>query len=511
MRYILTHDLGTTSDKACVFDEKLNLVASKLEGYQTFYPRDGKAVQRPEDWWRVFCDTTKELLRENDISPDEILAIACSGHSPSMVPLGKDGQLLLAEIPIYADLTARKQVENLLSNITAEEFYNITGAGQVPEQYSLFKMMAFRDEKPFEFRKTAKILNTVDYLVYRLTGEIKTDYSQACNTGALDIRERIWSRKILQAAGIPEEIMPELSEASSIVAGLTGEASIQTGLRKGIPVVTGGGDVACAAAGAGTVKEGVSYICLGSAAWMGFFSKNPVLDYHSKLVNYCHIVPDSYALQYQMTGAGICYQWLRDSIYRYGKSEEYGEIHSDEFEAMNNEALSSIPGAHKLIFLPFMRGIWAGETNPDARGVLFGLNLTNNVGDIYRAAIEGMGFGLKEIMDTFSGQGYDSNQVRAIGGCAKSRLWRQIIADISGKEVLCPSIIQEAGSFGVAVAAGVGIGLLGNFNDLDHIIEISDISYPDRERHEKYGEYYEVFLQIKRDLSEAFVKLASIG
>ncbi len=511
MRYILTHDLGTTTDKACIFDENMNLVASQLENYRTYYPQDGKAFQRPEDWWQTLCRTTSRLLDKTGISREDIVAIGCSGHSPSMVPVGRDGELLLEEIPIYSDLSARRQVEAFMYELPSREFYNLTGAGQVPEQYSLFKIMAFRDERPEEFGKTAKVLNTVDYLVYRMTGTAKTDYSQACNTGALDIRERKWCDRILRAAGIPEELMPELTEASSIAGLLSERASIEIGLRQGTPVVMGGGDVPCAAAGAGTIKEGVSYICLGSAAWMGFFSRLPVLDYDSRLVNYCHIVPGGYALQYQMTGAGICYQWLRDAIYRYNRSAESNETSKSEFEAMNEEAISSVIGARKLIFLPFMRGIWAGETNPDARGVLFGLNLTNNVGDIYRAAIEGMGFGLKEIMDSFSSQGYSSDQVRVIGGCAKSPLWRQILADISGKEVLCPSVVQEAGSLGVAVAAGVGAGILEGFEDLDRIISIESVALPDWKNHEKYREYYEIFLEVKKNLSGVFEKLASIG
>ncbi|HDP78558.1 MAG TPA: pentose kinase, partial [Mesotoga infera] len=185
-RYFLTHDLGTTADKACIFDDKLNLIASEVMDYKTYYPKDGKAVQRPEDWWSVFCRTTENILGKRGIDPHEIAAVACSGHSPSMVPLSADGESILEAVPIYADLSSREEVSKFMESVPEEEFYSMTGAGQVPEQYSLFKMMAFKRENHEGFDRTWKILNTVDYLVYRLTGNVRTDFSQACNTGALD-------------------------------------------------------------------------------------------------------------------------------------------------------------------------------------------------------------------------------------------------------------------------------------------------------------------------------------
>jgi len=509
-RYLLTHDLGTTADKACIFDDKLNLIASEVMDYRTYYPKNGKAVQRPEDWWSVFCTTTQSILRKCAIDPSEIAAVSCSGHSPSMVPISANGELILEAVPIYADLSSREEVSKFMESISEEDFYSMTGAGQVPEQYSLFKMMAFRRENQEGFNRTWKILNTVDYLVYRLTGNVRTDFSQACNTGALDIIKREWSEEILEAAEVPSEMMPEPVDSTSVVGEVTDIASSQSGLCKGTSVVMGGGDVACAAAGAGAVTEGVSYVCLGSAAWMGFFSKQPVLDYESKLVNYCHIVPGGYALQYQMTGAGICYQWLRDTIYRYKELDDDSTEETDYFEMMNAEANKSGVGANRLIFLPYMRGIWAGKTNPDARGVLFGLNLGNTVGDIYRSALEGMVFGIKEIMDSFEKLGYSSRQVTVIGGCAKSKLWRQVIADITGREVLCPAVIREAGSLGASIAAAIGVGMIDSFDDTKKIIEIVDVSYPNEKNHTKYQKYYSVFLETKERLNDLFEKLANI-
>ncbi|NLT45532.1 MAG: hypothetical protein GXX80_08515, partial [Thermotogaceae bacterium] len=227
-------------------------------------------------------------------------------------------------------------------------------------------------------------------------------------------------------------------------------------------------------------------------------------------VNYCHIVPGGYALQYQMTGAGICYQWLRDTMYRYQRPEDDSDERTDDFEMMNAEANKSGVGSNKLIFLPYMRGIWAGKTNPDARGVLFGLNLGNTVGDIYRSALEGMVFGIKEIMDSFDKLGYSSKQVTVIGGCAKSKLWRQVIADITGREVLCPAVIREAGSLGVSIAAAIGVGMIDSFDDTKKIIEIVDVSYPDEKNHTKYQKYYNVFLETKSRLNDLFEKLANI-
>jgi xylulokinase len=505
MKYILVHDFGTTANKACIFDEELNLMGSHIEQYRTFYPGGCRALQRPSDWWRVVCDCTKEVMKKSEISNKDVSVVTFSGHSPSMVPVDKNGNSLLDEIPIYADLSAQREVQDFFKKISKEEFYRITGAGQVPEQYSLFKIIWFKNNYPNLYKKTCKVLNTVDFLDSKLTGKYFTDCSQACNTGAMDISNRAWSEKILKVAGISSSLMPEIVNASELIGSVKDDVAEETGLLPGTPVVMGGGDVACAAAGAGTVEENVSYICLGSAAWMGFFSEKPVFHYDSKIVNYSHIVPESYAIHYQMTGAGICYQWMRDNI--YAKNTCDGK---NAFQKMNEEAKMSPVGSNKLIFLPYMRGIWAGDSNPNARGVFFGLNLVNKTGDMYRAVIEGMGYGLKEIADLFSKLGYDSSSIRVIGGGAKSKLWRQILSDILGKKILCPSVTREAGALGAAVAGGLGIGLYGNFSILHEKIKINDITEPDEEKTKEYEKYYKIFLELKNSTSGLFEKLATI-
>ena len=505
MKYILVHDFGTTANKACVFDENLKLVSNHIEHYPTYYPKDCQALQKPSDWWRIICDCSKKVISDANISNKDISVITFSGHSPSMVPVNKKGNSLLEKIPIYADLCAQSEVKAFFEKISKEEFYKITGAGQVPEQYSLFKTLWFKNNYPDLYRKTYKILNTVDFLVSKLTGKYYTDYSQACNTGAMDINKGIWSEKILRIANIPPVLLPEITKTSKLIGMISNNAADQTGLLPGTPVVMGGGDVACAAAGAGTIKENISYICLGSAAWMGFYSNKPVFHYDSKIVNYSHIVPDSYAIHYQMTGAGICYQWMRDNILK--KNFKNGV---NPFEEMNKEAESRPLGSNKLIFLPYMRGIWAGESNPNARSVFFGLNLMNNTGDMYRAVIEGMGYGLKEIVDLFSELGYNSDSIRVIGGGAKSKLWRQILSNILGKKIICPSVMQEAGALGAAVAGGIGINLYNDFSILHEKIKIENITYPDEKMTEEYCKYYKIFLELKNNTSKLFEKLSTI-
>ncbi|NLY89929.1 MAG: xylulokinase [Firmicutes bacterium] len=510
-KYIIVHDLGTTANKACLFDESCSLVASVLLPYPTYFPTAEEAVQRPEEWWRTVCASTKELLNKAGIMQEEISVIGFSGHSPSMVPVDDRGRVLLDKVPIYSDMRASEQVKNVIERIGGyKEFYGITGAGQLPEQYSLFKMVWFMENHPDKYKNTYKFLNTVDYLVHRLTGRFCTDYSQAGNVGALEIRSRVWSDRILQAAGIEESLLPEVVGSAEVVGEISSEASRDIGLPPGTPVVIGGGDVACAAAGAGAIREGTFYVSLGSAAWMGVFSEKPGFDVATRLVNFCHLLPGSYALHYFMTGAGICYQWVRDNIYQ---REETGGAHANlgDYEMMDKAAEPVGPGAGKLLFLPYMRGIWAGEgCCPNARGVLFGLNLANKRADIYRAAMEGIGFGLREIMEYFTHLGYEADEIRVIGGGTKSSLWRQIIADICGKKVLRPRLMQEAGALGAAVAAGIGVGLFKDFGVLDDLIKIESISLPNQEKHAIYCQYYELFLEIKEKVLPIFDKLAKI-
>lgn len=511
MKYLLAHDIGTTGDKACLFDENGALVCRRYSPYKTWYLGTNYAEQNPDDWWAAFCESTRHVLKEAGAKPEEIAAIGICGHNPSTVPVDETGALLTQLVPIHADLRASEEVQYVLSRIGgAEAFYRITGAGQIPEHYSVFKMVWLINHLR-DGRRIARFLNTVDYVVFRLTGQFSTDYSQASNLGLLDITTREWSSALLEAAGLTKEMLPPIHRSTDVVGYVHSSAAPQAGVVQGTPVVAGGADVSCAAVGAGAIREGVLYINLGSAAWVGTYSERPCLDPVTKITNFCHIVPSVYAVHHFMTGAGICYQWLRDTLFSPRERRCPGEGRSsagaDPYELMNAEAGQVEPGSGGLIFLPYMRGIAFGTPSPKARGALIGLSLSHSAKHILRACVEGIAFAVRELIDDFERLGFRSQEVRVVGGGARSQFWRQTLADICGKTIICPSLTQEAGAFGAALAAGIGVGVFDDFGRALDLMAGSEVHQPRQELQDFYAGQYDTFKAARDALKPTFDSL----
>jgi len=509
-KYILIHDLGTTGNKACLFNEKGELKGMVYYPYRTYYPHPGYAEQNPLDWWEALCSSTKEIIKLTNVSPHNIACISFSGTMIGCIPVDKKGNLLRKFVPIYSDARAHKQAHYIARKMGGDEkIYNITGTGQVPDCYSISKFLWFKENEPEIFRRTYKFLNTKDYIIGRLTGKfVSTDYTDASNMGLLDINERKWSREILQAAGIPKNMLPEVQKSTTIVGEISEEVAEEVGLPPGTPVVIGGGDVCCSATGAGVVRKGIGFIYLGSGNWFGTYADEPKLDSKTRTVNLCHLIPSKYLLLYIMVNGGICYQWIRDNIFDYERNIAR-KINIDPYELMNLKAKKVKPTSNNLIFLPYMRGVWAGSYNPYARGAFIGLSLVHSKDDIARAVLEGVGFSLRVLMEMSENQGIKVDEIRIIGGGAKSSLWCQIIADICGKPIARPLLTQEAGCLGAAISAGVGIGIFKDFMVAEDLVKITDIVYPRAENHKRYNNIYPIFKEAYQALIPVFKQLTS--
>jgi len=510
-KYILVHDIGTTGNKTCLFNENCELVSMDYIPYKTYYPRPGYAEQNPHDWWEAICSSTKRVLELAKISKKDIASISFSGTMMGCIPIDKEGNLLRESVPIYADDRASKQAGYIARKIGGDKIiYNLTGTGQAPNSYSISKFLWIKENEPMIYNKTYKFLNTKDYIIGKLTGNFNnTDYSDASDMGLLDINKREWSKKILGVAGIDEELLPEIQESTKVIGVITQKAAEEIGLLPGTPVVMGGGDVLCTATGAGVIKEGIGFIYLGSGNWFGTYAEKTKLDLKTRIVNMCHLIPNKYLLMNIMINGGICYQWIRDNIFDFEK-DLAKRIDIDPFRILDLKAESVKQNSNNLIFLPYMRGMWAGTYNPYARGAFIGLSLEHGKSHIARAVLEGVAFSIRQLIEIAENQGIQVNDIRIVGGGAKSRLWRQIIADVCGKTISYPLLTQEAGSLGAVIAAGVGIGLYKDFSVANDLVKIKDRIYPQEKNHKIYNEIYPVFKESYQLLIPVFKKLRFI-
>ena len=290
--FILSHDLGTTGNKATLYDSNGSLVGSAFQAYKTEYAQTGWAEQEPEEWWSAISISTRDLRQQTGTKGEEIAAICFSGQMMGCVPLDRDARPLRKAI-IWADQRATEQVSWLEKRVSARDVYRITGHRLGPS-YSLSKILWLRDNQPEIFHSAYKFVHAKDAMVARLTGRFVTDPSDASGMNLYDIQAGKWSEQMLEVSGIDPGQLPEVI-ASTAVAGtvLPGPAK-EMGLMAGTPVVIGGGDGACAAAGAGAVKPGPAYNYIGSSSWIAMASSEPIYDPDFKTVTFSHVVPGMY-------------------------------------------------------------------------------------------------------------------------------------------------------------------------------------------------------------------------
>ncbi len=503
-RFILAHDLGTTGNKATLFDDEGRLIVSTFGGYETAHPQPTWAEQDPNDWWRAVCNATQALLSRSKVASQDIAGVSFSGQMMGCLPVDAAGNPLRPCI-IWADQRGIAPAAQLAEYVGEERVYRITGH-RISPTYSASKIMWVRDNEPDLFARVHKFLHVKDFIAYRMTGAFVTDRSDASGMNLYNLEGGTWSDEILNAIGLDPRRLPDIHNSTDIIGEITKEAAEQLGLAAGTPVVIGGGDGASAAVGAGAIAEGPAYNYIGSSSWISFAATRPIYDPGRRIFNWAHMVPNMFAPCGTMQAAGGSYQWLQRQVC-WSESREASETGEDVYEIMNRRAAESVPGAHDLLFLPYLQGERSPHWNPKARGGFIGLQVTHTRADLIRAMLEGISMNLRTILQSFLDANARIDEVILIGGGAKGELWRQILADVFGRPTLRPRLLDEATSLGAAVAGGVGVGLFHDFSIIKQRIEIVDRHMPNPEAQAVYNRLYPIFLETYTALVPIFDQL----
>ena len=501
VRYILAHDLGTSGDKATLFSSEGELVRSAFTPYETIYPRANWAEQDPACYWEGFCRSTKKILEEANIKPTDIAVVSFSGQMMAALPVDREGQALRNSI-IWADLRSTKQADDFGSRIDPERVYEVTGH-RLSGSYSATKIMWIRDNEPDIYKRAFKFIHAKDYLASKLTGVIHTDYSDASGMNLMDLKAHTWSDELIDAAGIDREKLPEMIESIDITGTVRSEAAAASSLVEGTPVVIGAGDGPCATCGAGVVREGDSYIYLGTSTWMGLASRTPVIDPEKRTNTFNHFLKDLYMPAGSMQAGGGSLKWFKDTLC----GEETLEAEKkgvDVYDLLLDRAADLPPGSGPVVFLPYLMGERSPLWDPDARGCFIGLSMVCSKYHMLRAVLEGVAFNMRIIDEAFAEQGAGGPVIRFIGGGAKSGLWRQIFADVTGKKIARLNYIEEATSIGAAIAGGVGVGMFSSLEEADRFIKIEEEIEPDPAGMKICEKHYSLFKKSYERLRELF-------
>ena len=505
--YVIAHDLGTTGNKATLYDREGALVGAAFHGYETEYAQTGWAEQNPNDWWEAVCRSTRHLLGETGVRHDDIACITFSGQMMGAVPLGRDGRPLRNAI-IWADQRALEQERWIGERLSFEDVYQITGH-RLSASYSLAKILWLRDKQPDIYGDTYKFVHAKDSIVARLTGAFATDPSDASSMNLYDLESGEWSGAILDAVDLPEAKLPEIRLSTDVVGEVQASVADAVGVAAGTPVVIGGGDGACAAAGAGVIEAGSAYNYVGSSSWIALSTPQPIYDPEYRTFTFGHVIPDMFMPTGTMQAAGASYQWTRDQLSLFEK-ETAERLGISPYELINLEIAQVTPGAEGLFFLPYLLGERSPRWNPHARGAFIGLTIRHSRAHMYRAVLEGVTMNLRVILDAFRAQGTEIDAMRLIGGGAAGRVWNQIMADIYGMPVQRLAILEEATSMGAALVGGVGVGLYAGFDMIQQMNKIAATVLPDPAAQATYERMLPIFERLYAALEPVYDDIAAL-
>jgi xylulokinase len=505
-KFILAHDLGTSGNKATLFSLEGELGASLLYEYPVSYPRDSWVEQDPEDFWKAVCLSGKRLLEKAKVTPSDVAGVCFSGQMMGCLLVDSEGKPL-RPIIIWADTRSGKQAEEMEKKLGMEYVYRVTGH-RISASYSAAKLLWVRDNESDLYKRGCKMLHAKDYIIYKLTGNFVTDYSDASGTNLFDLDKKDWDERILKELGINRSLLPDPHPSSDRAGAVSAQAAREMGLLEGTPVVIGGGDGSCACVGAGVVSEGSAYNLLGSSSWISIASKAPVYDPEMRTFTWVHLDPSLYTPCGTMQAAGYSYNWYKNTLCL---GEIAGAKRSGEnpYKLIDSGVLASAPGANGLVYLPYLLGERSPRWDHDARGALIGLSVSSGKGDISRAILEGVAFNLRIILRIVEkGVPGGIGKVILIGGGAKGDVWLRILSDVWQKPLAVPVFREEATSLGAAVCGGIGVGAFRDYSVINEFNRIEKTIIPNAGLAEQYDALFSIFDESYESLKGIYKKLS---
>jgi xylulokinase len=494
-------DIGSGGCKVAIVSENGRVTGSAYQEYPTYYPHPGWSEQTPQEWFGALQCTVGEALKRACLSPSDIASVAVGAATHTLVLLDRHQEVLRPAI-LWRDKRTIAQVE-WLRDRHGEEIYSET-LHTANVNWTLPYLMWIREAEPEVWRKAATILMPKDYIRYRLTGVLATDWMDAHGTLMFNVRRREWSQRICRMAGIPSGLLPPVFPPEKVVGGITRAAALQLGLREGTPVVTGTTDQAAEAFGAGAIRPGQGILKMATAGNVAVVTDEPHPS-PPRVYAYYHMIPSYWYTLAGTISCAVCYRWMRDALCQEEITAAQRRV-VDAYELMDRLAETAPVGCEGLIFHPHLQG---AIFNPYLRGDFIGITSRHNKAYFLRAVLEGVAFSLLSCVREHERLGVRVDDFRIIGGGAKSPLWRQITCDVVGKEMIRPAV--DDSSFGTALVGGLGVGIFSSVEDaVRRCVRYVDVVKPDPDRHAIYRGLFEVYQQLCGDLDGAYRRLHGV-
>jgi xylulokinase len=497
-------DIGTQSTRAALLDLEGRVVASSSTPQEMKTPKPGWAEQDPEVWWHNALKNMHDVMEQAEAKSDDVVALGVCGQMHATVPLGTDGDLLSRGAQLWCDKRSATLVEEFKAGPNVEEAMRLAGSPPVANWLG-FNIKWLKVHHPDLYEKTWKFVPSKDFINYRLTGKMATDWSEASGSFLMDAETKTWSPELAGYLELDVAKLPEVRASSDVVGRITVEAARMTGLAEGTPVVVGAGDMLCMLISSGLTETGRASDITGTASIMSVYVEAPVLD--ARLMNLHHALPGWIPFGITDSGGGAL-KWFKDELCGAEVAEAEGNG-VDVYDILNPKAAAIEAGSEGLLFFPYLMGERSLGT-PFARGVFFGLTPRIGIGAMVRAIMEGVTFELRRTLEIVEDAGNAVREVYTIGGGARSDLWSQIKADIYQKPVYTFEA-SEGGILGSAILAGVGAGLYADVRaGADRCLRLDKEFRPDPSKIARYDYLYGLFKEVHDRMQEPFDKLARL-
>ena len=479
-------DLGTSGLKMLLVSADGSILAENTQTYSVSYPHPGWSEQNPEDWFAAALRGLKALLAEQNTLA--VRGISFGGQMHGLVALDENDNVIRPAI-LWNDGRTEEETKYLNEVVGKDKLSawtgNIAFAG-----FTAPKLLWLKKHEPENFARIAKIMLPKDYLTYRLSGAFCTDLSDASGMLLLDVKNRRWSPEMLKVTAMSEAQLPKLHESYEVVGMLKPEIADMVGL-KDVKVIAGAGDNAAAAVGTGIVGDGGCNISLGTSGTLFVSSAGYKADKANALHSFCH-ADGGWHLMGCILSAASCNSWWSDQILQ---TSDY---------ATEQAGLDEFLGRNDVYFLPYLMGERSPHNDVTARGAFIGMRPNTMRGQMTLAVLEGVAFALRDCMEAAKQNGVVIPRTKLCGGGAKSRLWRQIVANVMNMPVDIPQTEQGPG-FGAAMLAMVGCGEYASVQEaVNAIVRVKESVLPDARIVADYESRYRHFAKLYPALKGLF-------
>jgi xylulokinase len=497
--YLVTVDQGTSSLKTALWDAGGRPVAAATAAYALERPHPLWAQIDADRWWDALCQTVTEVLAHGAVRSTQVAALALDGIGWTLVPVDASFRPLTAALT-WLDRRAEAEAAELRAEPDADRLIDLV-ANPIDAAYITPKLMWLRRHRPEIDDATRWYLTASGFLVARLTGEATCDLTQAYGFHCFDIRGERWDEGVAMRLGIPVDRLPRLQPTRAVAGTVSRSAAERSGLAAGTPVLVGGLDAALGALGAGVTRQGQTHDQGGQAGGMGMSVPDVVVE--PRLIFCHHVLPEQYLLQSGTVGGGVL-GWIRGVLGR-------PEAGFDELTAL---AADSPAGSRGLVFLPYLAGERTPLWSSSARGVFLGLTYATTAADIVRALLEGCAFAVLDNLRIAEAKGVHVSEWLGTGGAARSALWNQIKADVTGRPFIVARLADGAEGghgLGLFALAAEAAGLAGPAGDtVERLLSTRTTFEPDAARHARYADLFAVYHEVSRGLLPAFDHLSGL-